>query len=153
MGADLSVSSCGIVICRNGLPIATRLIRTTTKTGSIEERIRLICKAVGYGNRKYRPDLIVLEGHAGHGNFRASTTLHELHGAVKQVLWKDQSPFVIVPPLTLKAFAGHGHATKDEMIAWAKEIWPSCPDQDDIADAFWLAYYGYVKYDDIVSPA
>ena len=36
------------------------------------------------------------------------------------------------------------------MIAWAQEIWPACPNQNDIADAFWLAHYGWVKYEDIV---
>lgn len=150
MGLDLSLTNSGMVICRNGRVIAKRSVKTTPKTGPHEERIRLISRAVDSGFRKYRPDLVVLE--RAHYRATASTTpLIELAGCVKQVLWTYQAPWHSIPAKSVKKFAGSGNATKAEMIEWARQLWSGCPNDDNLADAFFLARWAFEKYDEIVS--
>lgn len=130
--------------------MAKRSVKTTPKTGPTEERIRIVAKNVDAGFRKFLPDLVVIE-RAYNSPGASTAVLFELAGVIKQTLWRYQAPWHTIPPNTVKAFAGHGHASKDQMIEWAQREWPGCPHDDNLADAYFLARYGFEKYDEIVS--
>lgn len=111
-----------------------------------------------YGVRKYRPELVVIEGHAFNSHGGSSNALHELHGVVKQTLWKNESAFVLCPPPKLKKEAtGNGRASKEEMIEAAYEWWPALRNisgkTDDLADALHLARWGAKNYENLVEEA
>lgn len=44
--------------------------------------------------------------------------------------------------MTVKATAGHGRASKEEMMAWARARWNYEPVDDNDADAMWIAETG-----------
>lgn len=120
-----------------------------------EERISIITDSIMYAVRKYKPDLVVIENHAFNSHGGSSNALHELHGVVKQALWKSQSPFILVAPTSLKKEAtGKGNSSKEEMIAAAEIIWPKLRTikgkKDDLADALHLARYGASHYYELV---
>lgn len=154
MGLDLSLSSTGLVVW-NGQKVKSFCLKKTTTKSPTEERISDIERTVMLGVRKYRPSLVVIEGHAYNSHGGSSNALHELHGVVKQALWKSESAFCLVPPPRLKSQAtGNGRASKDEMIEAAEIFWPRLRTisgkRDDLADALHLAKYGYENFDQLV---
>ena len=110
--------------------------------------------------RRAQPDLIVLEDYAFGANGRL-TQLSENAGTLKVKLFEHlpQIPLQIVAPTTMKKFApGRGIATKDDIwtafihrmpdaAPWAKLCHPKASTIGspvaDIADAYFLAQYGY----------
>jgi len=75
----------------------------------------------------------------------------QLHGAfwgVTEAVVGDLlgTDVLYVAPASVKKFAtGDGHADKRAVLAAAREAWPNVRFEDDnAADAAWIAYYGYV---------
>lgn len=110
----------------------------TTNIHQIVHRIELLIK-------KYKPDLIVLEGIGYGANSRSLADLAGLHHVVRYVTNIHDIEIVIIPPTELKKlFVGRGNATKDEMT----EAFLHCDDRlsclsgilklDDVADAYAL---------------
>lgn len=152
MGIDPSLASSGLVFLKNGKHISHARVTTTAKI-STEERIHKICCTIRRGISRYHPDFVIVEGYsfASHRS-KSATSLHELGGAIHQVLFSFSLPWHDPAPTSIKAFAGHGYASKEEMILWAQKLWPECPNQSDVADAFWCARFAYEKYSELVTP-
>lgn len=153
LGLDPSLSSTGLVVWNGSTVIAHCLKKTTTKNPT-EERIEIIRRSVMVGVRKYNPDLVVIEGHAYNSRSSSLHALHELHGVIKNSLWKSQSAFTILPPQSLKAYAVKGGCSKEEMIEAAETVWPRLRTitgkRDDLADACHLARWGWDHFDSVV---
>lgn len=153
IGIDPSLSSTGLVVYSNNKVVAHCNIKTNNKSET-EQRIFHICLIIASGIKKFHPDFIIMEGYSFASiRSKSATFLHELGGAIKQILHAKQIPWDTIAPTSLKAYAGHGHASKTQMIEWAQKLWPKCPNQSDVADAFWCAKYAYEKYEEIVTPA
>jgi Holliday junction resolvasome RuvABC endonuclease subunit len=66
--------------------------------------------------------------------------LGEVGGVIKVLLIEHMLPYVVVPPVLVKKFAtGSVHANKDAMLAAAVQRGHDFGDNDDQADAFFLA--------------
>ena len=97
----------------------------------------------------YILDYIVMEG-VSYGSVKgaALVDLAFLNSAIREMLYRKNYLFYIVAPTEVKKYAvGNGAAEKDTMIMSWKKIdknisnlpdWFKC---DDIADAFFMAYY------------
>lgn len=152
IGIDPSLSSTGLVVGLDGKPAAWCQIQPSAKGKSKEERIYQICKTIRRFIVLQQPDFTIIEGYSfASVRSNSATTLHELGGAIRQVFHRLEIPWHEVPPTTLKAFAGHGKASKEEMMTWAKELWPDCPNQNDVADAFWCMRYATANYANLVT--
>lgn len=147
LGIDQSLSSTGLVVLKNGLPKAHKLTKTNSKwehERSIHEVLRIVDSALLH----FLPDLTLMEDYAYNRGQRSATVLHELGGVIKQGLWRASVPWKSIAPSEVKKFAtGKGTATKEEMIEAAQAEWPKCPNQTDIADAYWLARMAHDGYD------
>lgn len=160
LGLDMSMTGLGLVVWDGRRVLRARKYRTEPlgkgfkvghKRGQLapdrfkgtdEERIEWLRHRVASAVRKFRPDIVVIEGHSFNSKGRGVSILHELHGVVKNWLHRQQVPFVLAAPATLKKdFAGYGKASKDEMVAAAQEIDPRITDED-IADALGAASFG-----------
>lgn len=133
--------------------------REETEVGRFLELARWVCAIV----REITPTHIVLEDYAfsAHGRI---TQLSENAGVLKAKLYEQfpRIPLHVVAPTTMKKFAtGKGIATKDDVWAafiarephtteWAKLCHPRAikitSPIADIADAYFLAHYGYIHY-------
>lgn len=167
MGLDLSVRGTGMVVWNGKKALAAKHLRTEgVKTegqvtgllpsgmfrGNPEERIEWLSRRVVKCYRRLLPDLVVIEEYAFSRHSRGLSILHECGGVVKNKLFRMEAPLVIVQNTTSKLYlAGRGRASKEEMIAAAQIYWPECPDNDDIADAFGLAKWGWDKYSELVA--
>lgn len=160
LGLDLSVTGTGVVAFNGRKVLLSRLYKTEGlgqkfkeghKRGQLaprrfkgtdEERIEWLRKRIAKCVKKIQPDLILIEGHSFGSKGRGVSILHELHGVVKNDLHRRGQPFDLRSPSTIKlAFAGHGQASKEDMIERAQEFDPRITD-DNVADALGLAWYG-----------
>lgn len=144
IGLDLSLTNTGVSIIDNltGPPIMGSIIKTNPKE-MLEARIEHIRATIRLLLREFPPTLAVVEGHTFGPRAHAATQIHEVAGVVKNLLYRRKILTYLVPPATLKkAATGDGRAKKPEMIAAAQILWPKCPNNDNIADAFHLARYG-----------
>lgn len=154
LGLDLSLTATGIVVWDGERVLRHKLVATAPKDGQDELRIAMIVKEIRRVIRLHVPNLTLIENYGFSKNTGGGSKLMELGGVVKNTLWKLGLPFDVKASTTIKKHAtGNGKAKKPEMIAAAKRVWPGCPDNDNIADAFWLANYAYVNYDSIVLDA
>lgn len=87
------------------------------------------------------PDLVVLEGYS-FGTARQASHAHalgELGGVIRHTLWRNEQPYVDVPPASLKKFAtGKGSAKKELMLVEAVKRLGYDGSSNDEADALWL---------------
>lgn len=180
MGLDLSLTGTGLVVVNGNKLLRVRRYRTEPVPkgrvgaggrsglrpsgmfrGDDEERIDWLARKIVYNVKKYRPELCVIEGHSFASKGRGVSILHELHGVVKNRLFRLQQPFAIVSPQAVKKHAtGSGNASKAEMIGFAKNHLcsvmgktreqASIISDSDRADALWLAVMGEDAYDDFV---
>jgi len=89
-------------------------------------------------------DLVALEDYAINAVGR-SFTKGELGGVIKLELALHDIPCITVAPARLKIFASNnGGASKETMIRCARERLGVDTDDDNLADAAWLARYAYV---------
>lgn len=88
-------------------------------------------------------ELVVLEGLAfdAHDNKRLQA---QLTGIVRHTLFRENKPFIVVPPATLKKYAtGMGNAKKMTMFASATKRLGYDGESFDEADALWLRAIGW----------
>lgn len=163
LGLDLSVTGAGVAAWNGQRVLLSRLYQTEPlgkkfkeghKRGQLtprrfkgtdEERIEWLRKRIAKCVKKIQPDLVVIEGHSFGSKGRGLSILHELHGVVKNDLHRKGHPFALKSPSTIKlAFAGHGQASKEEMVERAQEFDPRITD-DNVADALGCAWFGNVN--------
>jgi Holliday junction resolvasome RuvABC endonuclease subunit len=99
----------------------------------------------------------VIEDYAYGARGRGLTGIHEHGGVVRNFLYRVDAPFVVVQNAVIKQYAtGSGKATKPEMVAEAKTHWPELPDMrenDNLADAYFMAHFGNTNYSSLVQNA
>lgn len=85
-------------------------------------------------------DLVVIEGYAmGTKRQSHSYSIGELGGVIRHTLWSRQTPYVEIPPATLKKLAtGRGNAKKEEVLAAAIRRLGYDGHNHNVADALWL---------------
>ncbi|MBX9392224.1 Holliday junction endonuclease [Streptomyces sp. TRM72054] len=150
-GLDLSITAPGLC-----LPDGTAItIKTNTKDG--DRRLQQIASEVGLALGEgddgigHGVDLVVIEDLPTHAKSAGITGM--VHGAVRLVLLDFATPYVLITPATLKAYAtGRGNADKTAMaIAALKRAGREFGD-DNQCDAFWLRaaaldWYGVPEFD------
>lgn len=89
--------------------------------------------------------LVVIEGYS-YASPHGAHQLGELGGLIRWTLWNRGTPFVEIPPATLKKFAtGKGNAPKDGMLSAAVRNGYDGSDNNG-ADAWWLRQMGVGAY-------
>lgn len=170
VGLDLSLTGTGVVVydgsrvlrhgCLETEPVPKSAKDRATKLrvrqdgsrvfrGSREERIEWVARRVASTVRKFGPDLFVcVEGYSYGSKGSSMTDLAEMRGVILNRLLRAGIQWDIIAPPTLKKLAtGNGRADKAEMVAKAQDEWPGCPDNDNVADAFWLAFEAHKRHE------
>lgn len=158
LGLDLSLSCTGIVVLThtsvkwkavktkrlNELPKrATSAMWNGVFYGNTEDRITFVVLSVFQAWTQVRPQLVCVEDYAFSRHSRALTPLHELGGVVKHYLSIGEILWLPVGSTESKKYAtGKGTASKPQMLARARQLWPGCPKIFDVADAFHVARFG-----------
>lgn len=139
LGLDLSITATGMCL-PNG---ATRTLKTHPKTGDkrlqfIAEHLRIVLEG--------GCDLAVIEDLPTHAKSAGITGM--VHGAVRVVLLEAGTPYVLITPATLKAFAtGKGNVDKTAMAVAALKRAEREFGDDNQCDAFWLRAAALDWYD------
>jgi Holliday junction resolvasome RuvABC endonuclease subunit len=145
IGIDQSYSGFGLIVLEKEREYARQLWKFPI-LDSDGARLHGIRKELSNYLSGFEPDRcrLAIEGYAHASRFNREK-LGELGGIVK-LAWYEftgNAP-VVVPPTVLKKFVtGKGNATKLQMIAGVKEKWGVELANDNLADAFSLAQYGY----------
>lgn len=125
--------------------------------GTSEERVGYIAYRVMAAWIHTRPSIVVIEEYAFSRGKSQAHALGELGGVVKHYLWVSDALWLPLTSTSNKLNAtGNGQADKDLMIARAQELWPSFPvfkGNDNVADAFHLARYGFRNFAKLVEAA
>ena len=131
LALDLSLTATGV--CFDG---DTRLLKFPKLRGW--ERVAAITEAID--DLASVSDLVVIEGYSFGSRGATLFQIAELGGIVRCDLVREHTPYVDVPPSTLKRFAtGRGNATKIDMVVAARERFGLCGTTDDNeCDAFLL---------------
>ena len=89
-------------------------------------------------------DLVIIEGIAFMvRNSVSLVQLSALNYMVRESLYKEKIPFLIVAPTTLKRFCtGKGNCPKDLILLEVYKRWEESFDHNDLADAYGLAKIG-----------
>lgn len=88
-------------------------------------------------------DLVVMEDFAFAANMAFAREIAGLSYMVRHLLWKRETPYVLVAPTTVKKFAaGKGNADKSLIIKAVFQRWNVDIDDNNAADAFVLAKIG-----------
>lgn len=146
MGLDLSITATGIALPDG----TTRTVKTKATDG--DRRLQRIVDEVGLSLGESPDgigdgvDLVVIEDLPTHAKSAGITGM--VHGAVRLRLIDFGTPYVLVTPATLKAYAtGRGNADKTAMaVAALKRTGREFAD-DNQCDAFWLRAAGLDWYD------
>lgn len=139
VGLDLSITAPGIALADG----TTKTIKTNSKDG--DRRIQHIVDEVGLALGENTDgtgdgvDLVAIEDLPTHAKAAGITGM--VHGAVRLRLIDFGTPYVLITPATLKAYAtGKGNADKTAMaIAALKRAGREFPD-DNQCDAAWLRW-------------
>lgn len=145
VGLDLSLTGTGVAWSgdRHGRP--TLGMRTVRSGRDGHERLRDICVEVAAICR-YNPHLVVIEGlFVAHNN--NTLQLAELHGLIKQQLWANGVPYVLVAPQTRAVYAtGNGRADKAAVKAAVEQRYGRLCATTDEADALVLLCMAADRY-------
>jgi Holliday junction resolvasome RuvABC endonuclease subunit len=137
MGLDLSLSQTGIATERAVLHLSTPASKMDGM-GRLAHIRDTVMARVGAD----AITLVVLEGYS-FASRTGGERLGELGGIVRLALYESGTPYLEVPPTTLKMFAtGRGNAKKPEVISGARERLDYTGYNDNEADALWLRAYG-----------
>jgi len=145
LALDLSITAPGLCLPDG----STRTVKTNPKDG--DRRLQTIVDQVGIALGEGPPgrdgvDLVVIEDLPTHAKSAGITGM--VHGAVRLRLIDFNTPYVLITPATLKAYAtGKGNADKTAMaIAALKRADREFAD-DNQCDAWWLRAAGLDWYD------
>lgn len=144
-GLDLSITAPGIALPDG----TTRTIKTRPGEGDrrLQHIVSEISLALGEGpdGIGHGADLVVIEDLPTHAKSAGITGM--VHGAVRLVLLDFGTPYALVTPATLKAYAtGRGNADKTAMAIAALKRANREFDDDNQCDAFWLRAAGLDSY-------
>lgn len=151
LALDLSITATGMCLPDG----TTTTIKTNTKDGDrrLQHIVNQVGIALGEGPDSIGDavDLVVIEGPVVRSS--AAVTIGMVHGAVRLRLIDFDTPYTLITPATLKAYAtGRGNADKTAMaVAALKRTGREFPD-DNQTDAWWLRaaaldWYGQPEFD------
>lgn len=152
VGLDLSLSSTGIVIIKDGEVLSSGVIKSKPSGDlPINETRRIVKIAEELVQRidefctDKNPDIICIENLAFMArNTSALTQLAGLAHLVRTLLVEFEWPYILVAPATLKKFVtGSGRADKDIMMLEVFKRWGFSSLNSDICDAYALAKVGH----------
>lgn len=136
LGVDQSLNATGI--CRLAQDGSIQAMATVNPEGRLDaQRLFFIKRTV----TSFAADIkfAALEGYS-YDSVGRVFELGEIGGVIKTLLVELGIGFVVVPPVQLKKFAtGTTYASKEAMIEAAKEAKAAVGDDDNQADAFFLA--------------
>lgn len=157
LGLDLSKRSTGLCIYDKGI---VDLQAITTGDSSTVEAIEYIKDSVI--NSLHSVDYAIIENYSFAAKGRSMLDLAELNGVIKDLLWENDIPYILVAPQQIKKYIfgkiGIGKKTikkktkidKIKYIKKAKQTFPELnnikeflPLNTDKIDAFVLAKIGY----------
>lgn len=150
LGLDLSLTSTGHVLLRKGKVLEQRLIKSKPDGKlPIDELKRLIEIKEQVMSSGVSINLVVIEGLAFMArNSRSLVQLSALNYMIRESLYREDIPFLIVAPATLKKFVtSRGNAKKDEMLLEVYKRWGFSTNSTDISDAYGLAKIGESIFD------
>lgn len=135
VGLDLSLTHTGLCSPHG----ATDRLNTPASKIDGHDRLNEILSAVA--DWTGHADLVAIEGYSYGSRSSQAHAAGELGGLVRHRLWRTGTPYLDVPPATLKKYAtGKGNAGKDEVITAAVrrggDLYSGTT--NDEADAFWL---------------
>lgn len=137
VGVDQSLNATGICVISDEGAVRTLLTVEHKTGGASDVKLLSIRRAVISALSECR--FAALEGYSYDSVHRAFD-LGEVAGTVKVALLEHAVSYVVVPPVTLKLFAtGTAHAPKEDMIAAAKALDVDPGEDDNQADALFLA--------------
>lgn len=137
LGIDLSLTRTGLAV-HDGERITYACHIKTTPDRADEERYVLIGNQVIRLIEEYDVEQVGLEAPAFSGREKRPA---ELTGHVRVELWRIDMPYCRVAPNTLKKYAtGYGRASKEDMVEYARDLYPEVANHDE-ADAIHLAKY------------
>jgi crossover junction endodeoxyribonuclease RuvC len=143
LGLDLSLVGTGYVLLEDGKMKEQKLIKSKPSgKNSVKELERLI--TIRSQITLPNIDLAVIEGLAFMARNSVSLVqLSALNYMVREHLYINKIPFLIVAPSTLKKFVtGRGNAKKDEMLLETYKRLNESFSNDNLCDAFGLAHCG-----------
>lgn len=162
IGLDISLTGFGLVVWDGQRVLRRRRYETKPLShrsrwegplrlkGTDEQRIEWLRRKVGQAVSKYAPALVVIEDHAFSMRSRGLSTLHELHGVIKNDLHRKGVLFVKPKPNEIKLlFAGKGNASKSEMQDVAEQVCGVRISEDE-SDALGCAWYGWANLDSLL---
>jgi crossover junction endodeoxyribonuclease RuvC len=144
IGLDLSLCATGIsVINEKGDIIEKKLVESSAKEENTP-RLTKICFTIMEIVNSYNTNLVIIEGPTfGVQKTISIFQLGELAGVVKEKLFIQNIPFIIVPPTVLKKFiTGKGNSPKDVMMLKIYRKYGIEFENNNLADAYALARYG-----------
>jgi Holliday junction resolvasome RuvABC endonuclease subunit len=147
LALDLSITATGVCLADG----TTHTIKTNPKHG--DRRLQFIADRIGISLDSNDCDLVVMEEAPPGLKGPAIKAIHMVHGAVRLKLLDSGTPYAVINPTTLKAYAtGNTRADKTAMaMAAYKRTSLEFPD-DNQCDAFWLRaagldWYGLPEFD------
>lgn len=161
IGIDLSLTGTGLACLEDGILIKTQLVKSELEGKGLLDRMSRIKKILDeisafinqyYDATKSVETLFVTEGYSFASRAGMAFSLGELGGIIRYwmattVECDKKCSVLEVPPTQLKKFiTGKGNADKNIVI---KEIYKNYKvdiDNDNEADAFALAYMGWVYH-------
>ena len=134
MGIDLSLTSTGVCISGNAFSIGSKAKGV--------RRLDEISTVIMERARESLVDIVAIEGYSFGSRNSQAHSIGELGGVVRLALWKENIPFVEIPPTSRAKFAtGRGNAPKSEVVsaisARTRIVW-SGGGADDMCDAWIL---------------
>jgi Holliday junction resolvasome RuvABC endonuclease subunit len=147
IGIDQSLTSTGIAVV--GLNTACELIQPPDKLYGVK-RLAYIRDSVREFVTKYGPSSFAcIEGPSIKSTNRADE-LGQLRGVLRLALYDWHLPHRMIAPTVVKKFGARtGSASKGKMLRAAeKEFELMLGEQDDLADALWLAKLAWALNDD-----
>lgn len=137
LGVDQSLNATGICVISDDGVVRSLSTVEHKVGGAIDIKLLSIRRAVISALSETR--FAAMEAYSYDSVHRAFD-LGEVAGTVKVALLEHQVPYVVVPPAILKMFAtGTAHAPKEDMILAAKATGVDPGEDDNQADAFFLA--------------
>jgi crossover junction endodeoxyribonuclease RuvC len=141
MGVDTSTKT-GYVILDDEGGVANVGVLHHKPTANRFARFASYTKDVSELTAAYGVDVVVIEGYSFAGKFNNSLQ-YELGACLRMQLYKEEIPFIEVPPTSLKKFVtGKGNAKKDLMLLHVYKRWDFDTEDDNEADAYGLAQFG-----------
>ena len=108
------------------------------------DTLEAIKKQITWSGNGIVPKLVIIEGYAFGRQVGRFFDIGELGGIVKSYLYKNEIPYLIMSPLSLKKWiTGSARGDKSQIIMRIFKKYKIEFDDNNKADAFVLARYGY----------